>query len=200
MPLNCDKTLGVVGGVLAFPAINAAAGAVVGAVGSSLLSIQHDDYDILLATKAGAAGGGLLSLALLGLASCAGCISGLEKEGSSTSFYVFGALVLVDLIFIAVSGAAGYKTIDRGDSQMNYDQALASTAAGEAAVLAVIALGILGYGVMDNIRTSELSHLTIFSRARGHSTVARAPAITDQPKENEIKSAELTTVTATSMI
>jgi hypothetical protein len=66
MPSCGDKTLATIGGIIALPEINAA-GAAVGAVGSSLLSIQHDNYDILLATKVGAAGSSLLSLALLGL-------------------------------------------------------------------------------------------------------------------------------------
>jgi len=52
-------TLGVTFGI---PLVNSAAGAVVGASGAALLSIQHDNYDVLLATKVGTAGSAILSL------------------------------------------------------------------------------------------------------------------------------------------
>jgi hypothetical protein len=168
MPSCSDKTLATVGGILALPAINAAAGS------------------------------SLLSLALLGLVACAGCLSCLGEEGSRTSSYAFGALALVDLILIAVSGAAGYETVDRGDSQMNPDQALASTVVGVCSLLAPIGLAILGRYAIDKIRASELSHFTIFSRRQ--SSVPRASAITTQPKEDERKNTELTVVPDASMI
>jgi len=164
-------TLGVTFGI---PLVNSAAGAVVGASGAALLSIQHDNYDVLLATKVGTAGSAILSLPVVFLAGIGACASCCGSEAGEKSAYAFGMLALLDLVFITISGEAGYAIVDREGSKMSSDQMLASTATGVGAIIGVMALALVGYGMINKLNAVELNCFSKAIKAPVPTTEAKA--------------------------
>lgn len=130
-------------GCICIPAIDSALGAICAAVGAGLLSIGYANYDAGTAASISGAGSAVLGvpIAVLALVMC--CCSGFSTDNVNP--YFAGFLLVADAVFIAVSGAAGYEMVDRGNSDMSYHQALASSAGGFVACMLSSIVGFLAY-------------------------------------------------------
>ena len=106
----------------------------------------------------GAAGSALLALPLMFVTACTGTASICGNgENADVNFCAVMTFTLLELLFIAISGAAGYDIVDREGNPMTSDQALASTAVGEAALITFIALVIAGTTILTKMCTVEFS-------------------------------------------